>query len=484
MRSVSVVSTESETRGESSTPESLTGTSAVARTRWLLATRGCPVCRSMREAEATFLRWLEIEGHTSGPMIAQLRVSLGFCPRHTRAILQRSTAAVVLSSVLPYVVASAHRFTLDPGDTTSLTRCPACKTVEAREQNTLETLFRGLVDADFVAEYRRHGGLCLPHFLTAARVAPDHLLGPLTETIQDRLSAGIDTAESEGLLWPRDRDALTRSRRRAALTEPSGSESTLERLRAGATHDGCSLCRGMGLAERAYLEGLVATAHDANPPTDEPPRLCAQHQADVRVVDASAARAIAESTLAAWRGELHQFSDTLAALPASGLGTRLTASLRAVREASHRRAARAWSETTRSRRRERREAISRLTQSQRCTACSALASIEQRQIQLLTAALDDPLFAAAYRVSHGLCVHHLLSLPHEHRSDELSRVAGTRLAMLGWELDEARTKRAWSHQHETPGPELSGWLRALGQLDGRTFLGGQPKATMHSGGDR
>lgn len=105
-----------------------------------------------------------------------------------------------------------------------------------------------------------------------------------------------------------------------------------------------------------------------------------------------------------------------------------------------------------------------------CPACRALASTEQRQLELLLRGLQDTPTAAAYETSHGVCFRHALAL--NPSSPLLRNVVSARLALLGWELDEASRKRSWSLRHEPTGPETSAWFRTPAAIDGRSYLGG------------
>jgi hypothetical protein len=96
---------------------------------------------------------------------------------------------------------------------------------------------------------------------------------------------------------------------------------------------------------------------------------------------------------------------------------------------------------------------------------------EDRESALLVAAVQDEVTARAYAASHGICVRHAQQLADDDASGPLVAVLRARLAVLGWELDEALRKSSWTERWHRGGPEANAWLRAPSYLDGRVFLG-------------
>jgi hypothetical protein len=300
--------------------------------------------------------------------------------------------------------------------------------------------------------YGETGGLCLEHLLLAVPSATDGALDLLYAVFQAHLA---EAASPSDALASVDRDAPKRADVRDELEDspPSRrSSSTLDALRQHYLSSSCPICRETGLAERRYLRWLCSQLRaDADFARLEPQWLCAQHRADVRLMDALSADALADVEVGLWRGEVTRLRAP------SEQGSRPT---RAPWWSRH-----APPETPRALR------------PHPCAVCRAAASVEARQQALIEAALGDPWFAAVDRVSHSVCVHHLLGMSSEAREGQIGGTAMTRLRVLAWELEENRTKRSWDHRFEPAGPETTAWLRALGQLDGRTFLGGTPRPT-------
>src|SRR5690606_9343270 len=59
----------------------------------LLEVPGCPICRAVDRAVARWSVTYETESRTDLAMRERLRAALGFCPLHTRALLDQSGAS-------------------------------------------------------------------------------------------------------------------------------------------------------------------------------------------------------------------------------------------------------------------------------------------------------------------------------------------------------------------------------------------------------
>lgn len=118
-------------------------------------------------------------------------------------------------------------------------------------------------------------------------------------------------------------------------------------------------------------------------------------------------------------------------------------------------------------RRTTRRALAQLVRHRHCSGCVAVATAERRELELVVTGLTDRPTRMAYYESHGLCLRHA-----QGQSDPAIReVLTARLGVLVWELDEDVRKSAWSSRHERRGDEMTAWLRAPVQIDGRAFLG-------------
>lgn len=60
----------------------------------------------------------------------------------------------------------------------------------------------------------------------------------------------------------------------------------------------------------------------------------------------------------------------------------------------------------------------------------------------------------------GPCLAHTADLLSVRPDSRITTLLRTRLATLGWLLDEAGRKRDWRRRHEPQGTEMSGWAQA------------------------
>ncbi len=173
-------------------------TAAYQRLQALILEEGCPICRLSQEAATTYLDTILWESSTDLNVHELLTASLGFCSRHSRELLafggQRPAAAVVERSSLlaairrlPELVAeidspSSSRFGLwrarpqpqvregeRPHLPDSIKPCPACVRQVDEEARGIKILLAHL--EEFTSPLLAAGGLCLPHFLQAVRIA-------------------------------------------------------------------------------------------------------------------------------------------------------------------------------------------------------------------------------------------------------------------------------------------------------------------------
>jgi hypothetical protein len=144
--------------------------------RTALGARGCPICARVSYNHQRFLFWFLIEQYGTGPWIALLCRSLGFCPRHF-ADLAASGARYGLSYVAQYLGAWFARdlATLErspPGRSRRRARrallptepCPACRTCEQLAGWLARDLAHLLAEEAFRRAFCASDGLCLEHF--------------------------------------------------------------------------------------------------------------------------------------------------------------------------------------------------------------------------------------------------------------------------------------------------------------------------------
>jgi len=447
----------------SQTGEAPIGTSPAARIEprrvlsefeHLLRGRGCPVCKSVAEAERSFFSWFEIESFSAVEMRARLREGMGMCPAHVRRLIEQIGGGHIMTTVVREALAGARqtlRANSQPGS------CPACEALAAATARASHMLVDGLLDPATGRLYREHRGMCLPHVLDAARGVDR----PVLERLAKRLLASLGDRDDPGaveLLAGLDRDAPRRASWRERLPlEPVG-ESTVEGLCSRLVIEACHVCLSAGLMERRYLRWSVECNRegDASLGTD-PGELCAAHLHDLALVDRAAAGHAIERKRAARTAELRRLLDHLAQSPPAARRGR-----RGVIEDLDR-----W----------RAELISE----HYCPACNARSGIERSQLELVGAALALAPVRDCYERSHGLCVRHAREVTDEQAARVAKRHLDARLGVLAWEVGETARKYGWAYRHEESGPERDAWLRAVAQVDGRVLEGGPAPAGRSAG---
>lgn len=459
---------------------------------------GCPACRSWDEAEDRFFAWFIIENYNEPDMVERLSASVGMCPAHTRRFLKVAPVWSAPNFVYGHVVRSV-RARLD--QRLRPETCPVCARCDSTAIDSIDPLVRNLGNRDVGEAYERSGGLCVEHLLLALR-----RVEPATAVFMARVGARAMGSGGLGLVSgaaSADRDAETRFALRSLLPTETGDAddegTTLgllwERLRIPA----CPVCLAVGQAARRYFAWLSEQApRNGRPPGPAPP-LCPTHLSDLRRIDPRAAAWIAKRLASEWSGALEGFSDRLERVRTGSFPARVKSFCTARRHAEPEGAdadpeltpsgtsARGRTSSVGSKRaRLIHEKVLSLLENARvpCSACRALAVTEARQISLLVAALEDRPTARRYERSHGLCLRHVLSVVQRDSAPIVEEVIAARLALVGWELEEAARKRDWPFRHEFAGPEGTAWLRAPALLDGRVFEGGPAVALIAGAAER
>jgi len=162
---------------------------------------GCPVCRIIEEASASYLDTLFYEQVTDVEVRRKLRQARGLCSWHSAAVTRRPTAAlgaaIIVQDLLEEEVARLATLQHQPfwrrGPVGRLARlspqalagylrgwrsrhvCPACQAATAHEQHALETLLNCLDEAVFAQRFAATPfGICLPHLVQAAAGQASH----------------------------------------------------------------------------------------------------------------------------------------------------------------------------------------------------------------------------------------------------------------------------------------------------------------------
>ncbi len=162
---------------------------------------GCPVCRIMEEASASYLDTLFYEQVTDVGVRRKLRQARGLCNWHSGRVRHLPTAALGVAIIAqdlleeeiarlaglqrrPYwrrvatgVIARLSAPTLSAYLRGRRQRhsCPACQAVGEHERHALETILNFLDEEVFAQRF--HGtafGVCLPHLVRVAECHPSH----------------------------------------------------------------------------------------------------------------------------------------------------------------------------------------------------------------------------------------------------------------------------------------------------------------------
>ncbi len=224
----------------------------------LLATPGCPACRYTAESSDTYLTWFALEGHADPDVLQMVCGSRGMCARHTRRLLAQPGAAGRLTAVYRYVIGALVR---NPG--AGPAACPACDQEKAAEDRVLGTLLDDLATGQR-AEYKAHGGLCLPHLRRAARRRRNQDVRWLIRFMIAQLRTPVP--DPDLLAGAPDPDTDSRAGLRAALPRTAPSQA-------------CPVCWAAAAAERAHLAD-VRSAGSGGRGALPAERLCRQHLRD------------------------------------------------------------------------------------------------------------------------------------------------------------------------------------------------------------
>jgi hypothetical protein len=156
---------------------------------------GCPVCNYQQERGRHFLEGLLYESVNDIGLRQQLEGSLGFCHRHSRAMLQisggRLGAAILEQAMLKEALrrldarGPSRRKLLGGrrtnGEEAPGTACLVCAREQEAARRALEELM-GHWDASWAEALENSGGLCYNHLQQALTLAPDR-------TTRDQLAA-------------------------------------------------------------------------------------------------------------------------------------------------------------------------------------------------------------------------------------------------------------------------------------------------------
>ncbi len=211
-----------------------------------LAQPGCPACGAAGAAEERFAHSFVVELYADFRFQDRLARSAGFCPRHTRRLLVRREAPWVMPPAYrPVVEEAAQGLARSHGRAVAPAPCPACERVAGAEQGAIRVLLWALTEAEIGEAYRRHGGLCLRHVVSAlAEVGDGVVVGLLLDVALERFgspSAGPSLTDLAGV----DPDAPLRAGARRALAASAGAwrwRTTIGGLKARLRSGACAIC--------------------------------------------------------------------------------------------------------------------------------------------------------------------------------------------------------------------------------------------------
>ena len=276
---------------------------------------GCLICREAVDCLRRYYFWFLNEKYAEISTVERLRRARGFCPRHTRHLLEyRSPDRTSL--VGEYVLRSCadwlRALKAEPAPERRGTRedgrpslgylapsasCPACEQEHETQGLYAQVLVDCLAEADIARAFHASDGICLPHFLAAAHVAGWETLQCLAEEqirhleeARANLSAiqgrGIDGAMADGLreavgrLYGPDLDEsirpfLVAGRRagqapavfgREGATTQWGTSTSWSPAFEETCHllnqPGCSICRVAARGREEYLSWLESEIQD------------------------------------------------------------------------------------------------------------------------------------------------------------------------------------------------------------------------------
>jgi hypothetical protein len=161
---------------------------------------GCPLCRIMEEASASYVDTLFYEQVTDVGVRRKLRQARGLCNWHSWRVKNIPTAALGVAIIAQDLleeaaaklaelqrgpfwrrIASRAQAQLSRQSLLAFRRgrqqrnmCPACEAVSEHERHALETLLNFLDEEAFAQRFETSFGLCLPHLVRAAECHPSH----------------------------------------------------------------------------------------------------------------------------------------------------------------------------------------------------------------------------------------------------------------------------------------------------------------------
>lgn len=188
-----------------------------------LQSPACPICEQTHKSLQNFLDSYLYEGVNDHGNWARLAASGGWCARHAK---QQESFSDGLAVALFYGVELRHRLKrLGQASKRSFFRreplpaaCPACAYQDGIEAGQLHLIAQCLGEAEFLAAFEKHPGLCLPHdeavlqrlsgeaashFKALAAEKLEFLCGELDEIVRKHDYRNEERMGKEGDAWKR-----------------------------------------------------------------------------------------------------------------------------------------------------------------------------------------------------------------------------------------------------------------------------------------
>lgn len=387
---------------------------------------GCPACALAAESEERWARYFIAQGYAEPEVFQATRAALGPCPRHRRRLVAARGGMDVYATVAVWLAREAMK---RAGAGHAPSPCPPCAREAWAEEHAEGTILRTMHRGPVWARLEAGHGFCLPHLL---QVLSRGLSGGPAERLAGLTRAALDRPVGPALLGRlcgRDEDAPSRAEELRAAVIPDRGPSLHEWVHALLALEGCPVC----LAERSAVRGALRWVGAPAEHESWELRFCPGHLATLAALEPAAAEKAAGAMAAEWSGALGRYLEALARARGPG------------------------------RRKERAAALSKLLGNRACRACDVQRTAGERTGALVAAALRDRPLAEAYSRAHGLCWQHLAALGAGAPAVAVETLQA-RLALLGWELEEAQRKRNWFARWEPAGEEAGAWRRLPGLL--------------------
>jgi hypothetical protein len=486
---------------------------------------GCPVCAHISSEIVRDFFWFLNESYYEGEVIADLQRSYGFCPFHTRHLLETGGNSVI-TTVFSYLTAhSIARLQEAQGVLTGPTTrenahdrcrraakilrpqsvCRGCRAAQWWEKHITGAISQTLTDAEAEAAYKESHGFCLPHFHQAGLLADWDALSVLAEDMRRRLQAvaisnGVSIRLFEQIAGlDRQRPFRARDRKRRTPNLPVHAPEqgvitlnddsvavpwspTFEQALAALAEPSCPVCAACERGALDYIRWLareMETKALSSGNWDLSWKVCPEHFWDLYASGHErAATAVGERLRQDWLSKLETLTARMAKRPPDSLVGRLAAVpaewSRQLNGGKHRasvqflwRVAAGEMQSP-----ERRLDLLRAPQFREdvCQACWHMRETAHRMLDLILRVVEDPTGRQSYHQSWGLCLRHcIMAASVAENPAALSEVLKAQiphLRILEWELDEVSRKHNWSVRYEPAGPEAGAWERAAHQFCG------------------